>query len=360
MSVVPVPRAVVNRQLDRARVPRPGGIEVTEFHRRLPRYRPTRLHDISDIAAELHIGALHLKDESDRFGLPAFKILGASWAAEQTLRAQPETRVLVAASAGNHGRAVAHAASQRSLACRIHLPAAISDARAASIRGEGAEVVRVDGTYEDAVAGAELAAQEPGVALVADTAGQEQSDSASWVIDGYSTLFRELAEQSPVGFDVLMVPCGVGSLTAAAVRWVAHNNPTAAVLAVEPATAACVAASLRAGRISAVATPGTTMTGLDCATPSVNAWETLRLGLTGAISISDEEAHQSMRELAARGLTIGDCGAATIAALRALAADDNCAELRNVVRLNRATNVVCVATEGASDPAAYRQIVGQH
>jgi diaminopropionate ammonia-lyase len=64
-----------------------------------------------------------------------------------------------------------------------------------------------------------------------------------------------------------------------------------------------------------------------------------------------------MRELAARGLTIGDCGAATLAALRALAADDGCAELRDVIRLNRATNVVCVATEGASDPAAYQQIV---
>jgi diaminopropionate ammonia-lyase len=195
------------------------------------------------------------------------------------------------------------------------------------------------------------------VALIADTASQEQSASASWVVDGYSTLFRELAEQNPVDFDLLVVPAGVGSLTAAAVRWVAHNNPTAAVIAVEPATAACVAASLRAGRISSVATPGTSMTGLDCATPSANAWPTLRLGLTGAISVSDSEAHQSMRELAARGLTIGDCGAATLAALRALAADDDCAELRDVIRLNRATNVVCVATEGASDPAAYQQIV---
>jgi diaminopropionate ammonia-lyase len=304
------------------------------------------------------VGDILLKDESDRFGLPAFKILGASWAVERTLRARPDVRTLVAASSGNHGRAVARVAAQRFLACEIYLPAASSGARAALISGEGAQVVRVDGGYEDAVRLAVRAAGQPGAALVADTAlpgdpDEAFGESAGWVVEGYSTLFREVDEQAPGPVDVVLVPVGVGSLAAATVRWAAHRRPAAAVIAVEPTTAACLAASLALGEPATVPTPGTSMAGLDCATPSAAAWPTLRDGLAGAISVSDAEARQAIRDLAARGLTIGDCGAATVAALRALVDDPECAALRAASRLGPATTVLCIASEGASDPASY-------
>src|SRR3954468_14573001 len=108
-------------------VPRPTGDALT-FHRALPGYAPTPLRELAPGA--------WLKDESDRFGLPAFKVLGASWAVERLLRERPDVRTLVAASAGNHGRAVAHVAARRGLACRILLPARASRARAAAIRSE--------------------------------------------------------------------------------------------------------------------------------------------------------------------------------------------------------------------------------
>src|SRR3954469_20598728 len=114
------------------------------FHRALPGYRPTPVVEIED-------GVL-VKDEADRLGLPAFKVLGASWAVERALRQAPGTHTLVAASAGNHGRAVAHVAARRGLACRVFLPGRSLPARRAAIAGEGAEVVIVDGAYEDAVA----------------------------------------------------------------------------------------------------------------------------------------------------------------------------------------------------------------
>jgi diaminopropionate ammonia-lyase len=307
-------------------VPPSAGPEVQVFHRGLPGYRPTPIRTVDGV---------RLKDESDRFGLPAFKVLGASWAVERTLRVSPDTRLLIAASAGNHGRAVARVAAQRGLRCRIYLPSVTSAARAELIADEGADVVRVDGDYDTAVALAGRNATLPGAALVADTALEPAEGPPEWVIDGYSTLFREI----DVPVDVLLVPTGVGSLAAAAVRWAVHERPGTAVVAVEPATAACVTASIAAGRMTAVDTPGTTMAGMDCATPSAVAWPTLLHGLSGTITVTDGQAARAMRDLAVAGLTIGECGAATLAAWRADGAPGR--------------SVLCVATEGASDPDAY-------
>ena len=215
----------------------------------LPGYRPTPVHELASIADELGLAAVGVKDESDRLGLPAFKVLGASWAVERLLAARPEIHTLVAASAGNHGRAVAHVAALRSLHCRVFLPARAAEPRRVAIAGEGAEVVIVDGTYEDAVAAASLAGTAEGVAEIADVG---TSDTARWVIDGYATLFAELGDQGT--FDVLLVPIGVGSLGAAAARFAAQAGIT--LIGVEPVTAACLTASLAAGAPASVPTPG--------------------------------------------------------------------------------------------------------
>ena len=147
-------RAIVNAAAEPARVP-PPSTDARSFHEGMAGYRPTPVHDLPGVARELGLGAVGLKDESSRLGLPAFKILGASWAAERALRARPVTTTLVAASAGNHGRAVAHEAARRGLACRVMLPARAAAARRAAIAAEGAEVVVIDGDYEQAVALAE-------------------------------------------------------------------------------------------------------------------------------------------------------------------------------------------------------------
>ena len=267
--------------------------------------------------------------------------------------------MLVAASSGNHGRAVARAAALRGLESRIFLPASSGPGRAALIASEGAEVVRIDGTYEEAVAlAAAAAAADHATALVDDATYTLVDGPPAWVIDGYSTLFREVVAQEPAAFDLVLVPGGVGSFAASAVRWAAHADPSPVVVVVEPATAACIGASLAAGETVAVPTPGTTMAGLDCATPSAVAWPTLRDGLAGAIAVTDAEAHQAMRDLAAVGITSGDSGAATLAALRALARDGPCEDLRATVGLAPGSRVLLVSTEGASDPDAYRRTIG--
>jgi len=329
-------RAVVNPALDPTAVPPPSE-EAAAFHRGLPGYAPTPVHRLDAAAV--------VKDESNRLGLPAFKILGASWAVERALREEPTVRVLVAASAGNHGRAVAHAAALRGLGARIYLPERSLAVRREAIAGEGAEVVVVDGTYEDAVEAAGRAALQDGAALIADVG---ESGPAEWVIDGYATLFAEAAEQA--AYDLLLVPVGVGSLAAAAAR---HGAQVGAhVVGVEPATAACLSASLARGAPTAVPTPGTAMAGLDCAEVSAAAWPSLRSGIAGTVTVSDEEARAAIDELSAHGLTIGESGAAPLAGLRALLGDERCRELREHLGVNGRTRVLLIATEGPTGAPA--------
>ena len=329
-------RALINPAVDPAAVPPPVA-DAGVFHRSLAGYAPTPVREVPGLAAELGLGAVLVKDESERLGLPAFKVLGASWAVERALQERPETHTLVAASAGNHGRAVARVAALRGLRCRIFLPARSLAARRDAIAGEGAEVV-AGGTYEEAVARAEEAGAEPGVLVVADTG---ESGPARWVIDGYATLFAEAAAQA--AHNMVLVPAGVGSLAAAAARHGARAGVT--VVAVEPVTAACLTASLAAGRPTPVPTPGTAMAGLDCAEVSPAAWPSLLRGIHGTVTVGDAEARAAMDELAAAGLSIGESGAAPLAALRALVSDPACEALK-AATLTRASRVLLLATEG--------------
>jgi diaminopropionate ammonia-lyase len=342
-------RALVNTHVRPARVP-PASDEAAAFHATLDGYRPTPLRDLPALAAELGVGTVALKDESHRLGLPAFKVLGASWAVNRALRERPDATTLVAASAGNHGRAVAHVAAWRGMGCRIFLPARAAPARREAIAAEGAEVIVIDHGYEEAVARAAAEGAHPDVIALADVGS---SGPASWVIDGYATLFAEVGAQR--AFDVMLVPVGVGSLAAAAARFAASHG--AKVIGVEPATAACLTASLAAGRPTPVPNPGTSMAGLDCAEISEAAWPTLRDGIHGMLTVGDPEVHAAMRELAAAGLAIGDCGAAPLAGLRALATDPQAAALRDAVALGPDSRVLLIGTEGPTDPPAYERTV---
>ncbi len=342
-------RALVNPSLDLAAVPAPSA-EAVVFHRGLAGYRPTPLHALPAVASELGLASVGVKDESDRLGLPAFKVLGAAWAVERALREQPDVRALVAASAGNHGRAVAHVAALRGLECRIYLPARATPARRDGIASEGADVVVTDGTYEEAVERATADGMQPGVLTLADVG---ESGPAHWVIDGYHTLFAEVQAQG--AFDVLLVPAGAGPFAAAAARFGADAG--IAVIGVEPKTAACLTASLAAGHPTVIENPGTSMAGLDCAEISHTAWPSLRDGIDGTVAVSDPEVHAAMRELAGLGLRIGDCGAAPLAALRALTAEPECADLRDAVGLGPESRVLLIASEGVTDPAGYARTV---
>jgi diaminopropionate ammonia-lyase len=349
---------------------------VAGFHRSLPGYAVTRLVPVPGLARELGVRRVFVKEEASRLGLPAFKVLGASYAVSRALserygagggRALPldELRAaaaghdpveLIAATDGNHGRAVARFARLLGLPSRIFFPAGISAAASSALAAEATEVVELDRSYDGVVLAAQQAAESAGDAalLVQDTSWPGYKQIPQWITDGYATLFHEAGEQlaaagagSP---GLVAVPVGVGALAHAAVRHYRSGGPPGGaggsapptVLSVEPANAPAVLSSLHAGRAVTVPTAPTIMAGLNCGTPSASAWPALRAGLDAAVAVTDGEAAQAVRDLEAAGVDAGPCGAAALAGVRALA---------RTGPLGADTTVLLLSTEGrAANP----------
>lgn len=287
------------------------------FHRALPDYEAGTLIELTSPNPDSY--QLFAKDERNRFGLPAFKILGASYAIEADA-GMHELAELTAATDGNHGRAVARVARDRGLACTIFVPAVIDPAKIAAIKGEGARVVHLDDDYDAAVAAAAAHGETDGVLLVQDTAWPGYTEIPRRIVDGYSTVFAELAEQLEAQLDdqvdhpiVILAPNGVGSLAQAAV--IAAQRHDWAVVIVDPDTAACGAQSLAAGTSTTVPTGQTIMAGLNCPTLSTLSWPVLRDGCHGAITVTDDDARTAQRFLTEQSLPTGPTGSATTAAL---------------------------------------------
>jgi diaminopropionate ammonia-lyase len=319
------------------------------FHAGLPGYHLTPLRDLPALAAECGVRRVLVKDESARFGLPAFKALGVSYAIHRVLgawtgRSRPE---LVAATDGNHGRAVAAFARRLGLRAHVVVPGTVDQRAVAAIRAEHAAVTVLDGDYDEAVrrAAAEADARRTAV-LVQDTAWPGYTRIPQWIVDGYATLLVEidaqlaaLGEPDPT---LVVSPMGVGSLAQAVVTHYRSRRTRTALLGVEADTAACVRASLVAGRLCTVPTGATTMHGLNCGTPSALAWPYLRDGLDAAVAVSDARSADAARDLAALGVPAGPCGAASLAAVRALPND-----ARARLGLTADAVVVLLSTEGA-------------
>jgi diaminopropionate ammonia-lyase len=324
--------------------------------------------------------------------LPAFKMLGASWASYRALtdELQRVTGAAVAdwtsldelaaqlmplhpidlasATDGNHGRAVARFARLMGLGARIFVPAGTADARIAAIEGEGASCTVVDGTYDDAVArAAEEASDDPeGRCLViSDTSWPGYDVVPAWVIDGYATIFAEIDDQlAAAGLpspEVVLVPIGVGAFAAAAAQWYRRpglSDPPALV-GVEPDTANCVMASAVAGRLVEVSGPHrSVMAGLNCGEPSPVAWPFVSSGFDWFVAGDDEMADRGMRLLATAGIVSGESGAATVGALSALLSAAASAQAAGPA-IGPDTVVLALSTEGATDPPHYAQVVGR-
>ncbi|SOE07230.1 diaminopropionate ammonia-lyase [Streptomyces sp. Ag109_G2-15] len=338
--------------------PAPSG--VRDFHASLPGYAPTPLTELPALAAQLGVGRVFVKDESSRLGLPAFKALGASWAVHRVLAeraaqapgAGPVT--LVSATDGNHGRAVARMARLLDQRAQIVVPRGVHPDAVAAIAAEGAEVTRVQGPYDEAVRRAAEAAAAADAVLVQDTAWPGYERIPGWIVQGYSTLCREIDEQlaaagapSP---GLVAVPVGVGSLAQAVVTHYRSrpSGPGPALLSVEPEAAACVLESLTRGAPVSVTTGETTMAGLNCGTPSSIAWPRLAAGLDAAVAVADAESARAAAELAALGVSSGPCGAAALAGARAAVTGEGAEERRTALGLGPAAVVVLLSTEGTS------------
>ena len=333
--------------------PHPDG-SVREFHRGIAGYAETPLIELPTIADEIGVARVFAKFEADRFGLPAFKGLGASWAIHRALAMTGPTAgtaVLVSATDGNHGRAVAHFAKRAGHPAVIVIPRGVSDVAINAIRGEGADVRIIDGDYDEAVRTAAAFAKDNGGVLVQDTAWDGYEQVPSWIVEGYETLFLEVDEQLLAAGveapDLFVVPAGVGSVTQAAVaHYRAHGRAKrTALLNVEPTSAPCVLASLARGERTSVETGDTIMAGLNCNSVSTLAWPLLHAGLDAAIAITDTDDRAAMHDLAALGVDAGSCGASVLAGVRAALSGPAAAQRRGHLGIDASSIVVLLVTE---------------
>jgi diaminopropionate ammonia-lyase len=363
-------RARVNPFFEAGVVPLDPTADVRAFHRSLPEYVPTPLHDCSTLARALGLGALYVKDESWRLGLNAFKGLGASWALQRIRDRRGGPMSVAAATEGNHGRAVAWAARRLGLSATIFIPAHAAPARIAALRKEGATVELVTGSYDEAVRRCAETAAAEGWEVVSDTGYPGYLEIPRWIATGYATLFEEAREQLEAAAleapDMVLIQAGVGALLHAGV---AHFRPATnqpILVAVEPVAADALISSIESpgGQPTPSAGPqDSIMAGLNCGQVSLAAWPVVRRGVALFVTVTDDFAETAMRRLARPvgpdpPIIAGETGAAGLAGLLAILQAPELEPAKGFLRLGRSSRVMVINTEGATDPEGYRRIVG--
>jgi len=367
-------------------------MKVVEFHRSFPQYQPTPLRRLTNLAHSLGISDIYVKDESCRFGLKAFKVLGATYAIahaiadrmamdESTLsfslfesdsiRQKLSRFTLATATDGNHGRAVAWTAQRLGCPAVVYMPRNSALPRIEAIQKQGARVEIVDGNYDDAVRRAAERAEQDNTLLVQDTAWKGYEDIPGRIMQGYLTImteaFEQIEEASPTH---VFVQCGVGSLAAALQAYLVQsfqtNRPT--FIVVEPREAACFYASMAANDGIPHAVGGglrTIMAGLACGEPNILAWRILRLYADGFMACDDSVAQTGMRILGNplpgdTKVVSGESGAVTAGVLAHLLGKSTDYSLKDALELNHASRVLLISTEGDTDPDMYKKAFGNN
>ena len=364
------------------------------FHRSIPDYEPTPLVSLDALAAELGLSNVWVKDEAPRFGLNAFKVLGASYAVAQVLaeslgqdrgelsfdglaaainNLRLDGLTLCTATDGNHGRAVAWAAEQLGCGAVVYMPKGSVESRFNAIASHHADVSIVDGGYDDAVAQAAEDAMRNGWSLIQDTAWSGYESVPKHIMQGYLTIMDEAIEQLHGEIPThIFIQAGVGSLAAAVQAQFRESlgaaRPVTAI--VEPTHAACCFSSMAAGTRSPQSLKGdmpTIMAGLKCGTPSTLAWNILHDYSDVFVSCSDDIARAGMRALAHPRpgdptIVSGESGAVTTGLLITLldpASQAMFADEIESLMLDVDSRVLLISTEGATDPFSYKRIIDE-
>lgn len=325
-----------------------------------PEYAVTPLIDRPDLARQAVVSRLAIKYEGARFAVGSFKALGPAYAATRLLQRTGPGVTLAAATSGNHGRAVAWAARDQGAACRIYMSEGVTEGRARAIESFGATIVRVPGTFDDALARCHEDAERNGYYVVSDLAQAACPEVPGHTVHGYAMLGEELADQAPEATHVF-VGAGSGALAGAVAArlWQRLGSERPRVVVVEPLSGDCVYRSAAAGRHSS--TDGdlrTVMDGLAVGTPSTLGWTLLDRGAFAFLAIPDDQAIAAMRA-AYRGqpsLCIGETGIAGLAGAMVACND---ARMRQALGIDAASRLVAVACEGPTDLALFRRLIGE-
>jgi diaminopropionate ammonia-lyase len=363
------------------------------FHQSFPEYSVTPLARLKVLAGKLGVKEVFVKDESYRFGLNAFKVLGGSFAMARYIAKELNMGIsavdydflksdglgsgfgqatFFTATDGNHGRGVAWAANQLGQKAVVRMPKGTVRIRYENIKKEGAEVTIEDMNYDDCVrlAASQAAQAERGV-IVQDTAWDGYEEIPSWIMQGYGTMAMEAAEQlQHAGYrrpTHIFVQAGVGSLAGAVTGYFANLFPkdTPKVVVVEADAAACLFKSATTGDGKPRAVSGdmeTIMAGLACGEANPIAWDILKNHAFAFAACPDWVSAKGMRTLAASvkpdpQVKSGESGAVGAGLLAALSERQELDRFKRALEIDETSVVLLFSTEGDTDPENYKKIV---
>ena len=360
------------------------------FHQSFPEYSVTPLVSLAHFAEAVGVRQIYVKDESYRFGLNAFKVLGGSYAIGNYIAGQlgvdirelsyekitsPRVReklgqiTFVTATDGNHGRGVAWTASRLKQKSVVYMPKGSSKERLSNIQALGSDACITDLNYDDAVRLANTNAEKYGWVMVQDTAWEGYEEIPKWIMQGYTTMACEIAEQLKEEKPThIFLQAGVGALAGALTGFFADlygNAERPIITIVEPNKADCIYRTAKADDGTLHFVKGdmdSMMAGLCCGEPCSIGWNILHDYADHFISIPDDTAARGMRILGnplpgdARVIS-GESGAATFGFLSEVMRNQNLAPLKEELRLDSDSKILCLSTEGDTDRDHYREIV---
>lgn len=362
-----------------------GALEVERFLEFRENAVATPLVALPALADALGVGTIHVKDEGQRLGLGSFKALGGAYAVirlvlEEAARHfecdlgftdldRPSVRAVAAkmtfacATDGNHGRSVAQGAQLVGARSVIFVHAGVSDERVAAIARFGAEMVRIEGTYDESVSEAARVAEREGWSIVSDTSWPGYERIPGLVMQGYTAIAHEALRQLDQPPTHVFVQAGVGGIAAALAGYFAEKlgseRPTFVV--VEPARAACILETARTGRVTRIEHgEPTVMAMLECYEPSLVAWRVLSRVADAFMAVEEEDAVAAMKRLARPAghdpaIVSGESGCVGLAGLtRALVQP----RIKAALKLDASSRILLVNTEGATDLGLYELLVG--
>lgn len=363
---------------------------IHKYHASFPMYENTPLVSLENLAEALEVKDIFVKDESYRFGLNAFKVLGGSYAIGEVvaeklgiplkdlsferlvsdeIREKLGEVTFITATDGNHGRGVAWTANELKQHSIVYMPAGTAEERAVNIRKLGADVTIQDANYDECVRMANELAEEKGYIMVQDTAWDGYEDIPRWIMQGYMTMSYEIAEElrnlekKPTH---IFLQAGVGSLAAAATGYFSNIYPgedKPIITIVEPNTVACIYESALAGeRVLIGGNYHTIMAGLACGEPNTVGLEVLFDYADYYISAPDNLAAHGMRVLGNplkedKKIISGESGAAPFGVIAKVLEDAHYKEIKETLQIDENSVLLFISTEGDTDRKNYLDIV---
>ncbi len=364
---------------------------VVKFHASMEQYKATPMANLKDLAKKIGVSSLHVKDESYRFGLNAFKVVGGVYGLANVLAKYlgldfatldfeelkaPEHRekldavTIVSATDGNHGCGLAWAGKELNCKVAIHMPKGSAEARVNALRKLGAEVFVTDLNYDDTLRVViDKAAKDDKQLHVQDQAWESYEEIPNWISQGYMTIAYEALNQLYFSGDKapthVFLQAGAGSMAVGLAAYlinVLSKNPPKIIL-MEAKNANCYFASIRKGEaVRIMGDLETIMAGLSVGEMNTEAFKILPNILTGYLSCSDQMSRNGTRLLAAPvgddpKVVSGESGSLGAGVLYHLMTNQHAAELRKALELNTTSRVLLFSTEGNTDPELYDEIV---